>query len=209
MGEEVACLAYYDQPEMMHDILQTLRDTALQVLGRVTEKLSPDLLCVHEDFAGKSGPLIGPSQIEEFIQPYFRPVWELVHSRGTRLFSLDSDGNVNAVIDALLDCGVTTIYPMEPAAGMDTVLLRKKYGPRLALAGGIDKHILRGTQADIRRELEYKMQPLMRSGMVFGLDHRIPNGTPLENYRYYVDTGREILGLPPRAGRKGWARMAM
>jgi hypothetical protein len=54
------------------------------------------------------------------------------------------------------------------------------------------------------------MQPLMRQGgTVFGLDHRIPNGTPLAEYRYYVDLGREILGLPPRRpDRKGWRRMA-
>ena len=45
--------------------------------------------------------------------------------------------------------------------------------------------------------------------MVFGLDHRIPNGTPLENYRFYVQTAREILGLPPINNKlKGWARMA-
>ena len=30
-------------------------------------------------------------------------------------------------------------------------------------------------------------------GMVFGLDHRIPNGTPLALYRYYVDKVWEIL----------------
>ena len=44
---------------------------------------------------------------------------------------------------------------------------------------------------------------------VFGLDHRIPNGTPLENYRYYVQRGREILGLPALDGKaQGWGRMA-
>jgi uroporphyrinogen-III decarboxylase len=80
----------------------------------------------------------------------------------------------------------------------------------LALLGGIDKHVLRGSREDIDRELEYKMQPFMRTGgTVFGLDHRIPNGTPLENYRYYVRQGREILGLPPLDGRQqGWGRMA-
>jgi uroporphyrinogen-III decarboxylase len=99
---------------------------------------------------------------------------------------------------------------MEPAAGMDVVEVRRRCGRRLAMLGGIDKHVLRQDKPAIRRELEYKMQPLMREGgMVFGLDHRIPNGTPLENYRYYVDTGREILGLPPRRPeRKGWRRMA-
>jgi hypothetical protein len=46
-------------------------------------------------------------------------------------------------------------------------------------------------------------------GCVFALDHRIPNGTPLDNYRFYVDSARDILGLPPRCAQEaGWARMA-
>ena len=53
------------------------------------------------------------------------------------------------------------------------------------------------------------MDMMQEGGVVFGLDHRIPNGTPIENYRYYVDTAREILGLPQRDLKsKGWARMA-
>ena len=53
------------------------------------------------------------------------------------------------------------MYPMEPAAGMDMVELRKKYGQRIAFKGGIDKHVLRQSKEEIRKELEYKMQPLM------------------------------------------------
>ena len=53
------------------------------------------------------------------------------------------------------------------------------------------------------------MQPWMREGMVFALDHRIPNGTPLDNYRYYVRTAREILGLEPiEIAEPGWERTA-
>jgi len=102
------------------------------------------------------------------------------------------------------------MYPMEPAAGMDVVKLREKYGKRLAFKGGLDKHILRQSKNNIRKELEYKMQPLLQEGgMVFGLDHRVTNGTPLENYRYYVNMGRELLGLPPlNKDKKGWSRMA-
>jgi len=211
MGEEAVCLAYYTQPELLDDMLATFADTAVRVLERVTEHVTIDQLSVHEDFAGKSGPMAGPPQIRQFFKPYFRRVWDLVSSRGTRIFQMDSDGNLNAVIDALLDCGLTSIFPMEPAAGMDVVALRQRYGGRLAMLGGLDKHVLRQDRPAIRRELEYKMQPRMRGGgLVFGLDHRIPNGTPLENYRYYVDTGRAMLGLPPRSplGR-GWRRMAL
>ncbi|MCG3180366.1 MAG: hypothetical protein BIFFINMI_02726 [Phycisphaerae bacterium] len=211
MGEERACMAFYDQPELIADILSTARDTCLAVLDRVTAELAVDMLCVHEDFAGKSGPLVGPRQIERFIGPYYRAVWDLVSSRGTRLFDIDSDGDCNPVLDGLLAAGINHMHPFEPAAGMDIVAVRKRLGKELAIKGGIDKHVLRRSKADIRAELEYKMQPLTRqTGTIFGLDHRIPNGTPLENYRYYVKTGREILGIPPLnpAKSRGWARMA-
>ena len=210
MGEEGACIAYYEDPELMEDILATVGDTACKVLGKISEQLQIDCLCVHEDLAGKSGPLVGPSLVEEFIQPYYRRIWDMLSARGTKLFSMDSDGNMNPVIDAFLECGVNIMYPAEPAAGMDIVELRKKYGKRVAFKGGIDKHVLRRSKEEIRKELEYKMQPLMQEGGVcFGLDHRIPNGTPLENYKYYIDTARELLGLPPRDKEKrGWARQA-
>ena len=209
MGEEEVCYCYYDQPELMIDILDTLTNTSMQVLDRISDKVTIDNLMVHEDMAGKSGPLIGPNLIKTFIKPYYMKIWDMLSSKGTKLFSQDSDGNMNPVVDEFLDSGVNIMYPAEPAAGMDIVKLRKKYGNKLAFKGGIDKHVLRQDKAAIGKELEYKLQPLMQAGgNVFGLDHRIPNGTSIENYRFYVDTAREILNIPSRGKSKGWARMA-
>jgi uroporphyrinogen-III decarboxylase len=114
------------------------------------------------------------------------------------------------VLEPFLECGINSMHPMEPAAGMDIVEVRNRYGSRLAMRGGINKHTLRQGRDAIRAELEYKMAPLMKQGgMVFGLDHRIPNGTPLADYRYYVDLGRELIGLPPCSpSATGWQRMA-
>ena len=50
---------------------------------------------------------------------------------------------------------------------------------------------------------------MLEGGIVFGLDHRIPNGTPLENYIFYINYAREKLGLEPyEKAEKGWGRMA-
>lgn len=194
MGEEALCTAFYDQPELIHDILSTIADTAFRVLERVSAAVQVDELTVHEDLAGKSGPLVGPRQVEEFIKPYYRKVWDLLRERGARVFSQDSDGNIAAVIPAFLDAGVNLMFPMEPAAGMDIVALRKQYGTRLAFMGGIDKHVLRQSKQRIIEELEYKIPPMVRTGgCILGLDHRIPNGTPLENYRFYVRKAWEII----------------
>jgi len=211
MGEEVACMAYYDQPELMRDMLDTFRDTALRTLEAVSRTVTIDRLFTHEDFAGRSGPLVGPSQIKAFIEPYYKAVWELIKAQGGELFAIDSDGNIDSVIPALRDCGINEFFPMEPAAGMDTIATRETHGPEIKMRGGIDKFAVRnGSKDDIRREIEYKCQPHMRSGgVVFALDHRIPDGTPIDNYRFYVDTLREVLGLPHRSEEThGWSRTA-
>lgn len=194
MGEEAACLAFYDQPELIHDILDTIADTACRVLDRVSSAVQVDELWVHEDLAGKSGPLVGPRQVQEFVGPYYRRVWDLLYSRGARIFGQDSDGNMNGVIPAFLDAGLNVMTPMEPAAGMDIVQIRETYGTRLAFTGGIDKHVIRRSREEIVAELEYKIPPMVRTGgCILGLDHRIPNGTPIENYRFYIAKAWEIM----------------
>lgn len=208
LGEEGLCIAYYEEPEMIEDMMATFTDTALKVLERVGDVVGIDNLIIHEDMAGKSGPLIGPSIVEEFVAPYYRAVWDCAQSYGAKLFSQDSDGNMEPVMDAFMACGVNCFYPCEPAAGMDMVKLKEKYGKKIYFKGGLDKHALRKDKAAIRAELEYKMCDAMKGGgTIFALDHRIPNGVSIENYRYYVDLGREMLGLPPISG-EGWARMA-
>lgn len=194
MGEEALCIAYYEQPDLVHDILRTIGDTAVRVLDRVSKAVQIDLLFVHEDMAGKSGPLAGPAQIEAFITPYYRRVWDMLQERGARVFDQDSDGDMNPVIDAFLDAGVNCMHPMEPAANMDIVKVRETYGTRLAFSGGIDKHVIRRSQQEIVDELEYKIPPMVATGgCVLALDHRIPNGTPLENYRFYIRKAWEII----------------
>lgn len=194
MGEEELCVAFYTQPELVKDILETIGDTCCQVLERVTSEIQVDELMVHEDMAGKSGPLAGPSQVAEFIAPYYSKVWDLVRARGARVFGQDSDGNMMGVIKEFVDSGLNFMYPMEPAAGMDIVKIREEYGDKLAFMGGIDKHVLRRGFDAIERELEYKVPPMVATGgCILGLDHRIPNGTPLAAYKFYIEKMWEIM----------------
>ena len=66
MGEEELCIACYEEPELIADMLETIGNTCVKVMERVAEIVPIDCLSIHEDMAGKSGPLFGPAQIEAF-----------------------------------------------------------------------------------------------------------------------------------------------
>lgn len=194
MGDEEAIVAPYEQPELVAEILDVIGATAERVIAEIAGDGLLDQLNVHEDMAGKSGPLWGPAQVEEFMVPYYRRVWETARRGGCRLFNVDSDGDCNAIMESLLKGGVNMFHPCEPMANMDIVALRRKFGARLAFEGGIDKYALLAGKDAIARELA-RVVPFMAAsgGCMLGLDHRIPNGVSLENYRFYVKRLMEII----------------
>jgi uroporphyrinogen-III decarboxylase len=209
MGEEMACTSHYLYPELLQDIVDTLHATSRKVLEQISGTLVIDNLFVHEDMAGRTGPMVGPDYYDTYAVPYYRDIFDMLNARGTKLFSLDSDGDVTPLADSYLRCGINILLPCEPAAGMDMVKLRKQYGNRLAFKGGINKFALQKGPKAIREELEYKLQESMRTGTVFGIDHRIPNGVSIENYRYYIKTAKEMLGIAAdEPDEVGWMRMA-
>ena len=55
-----------------------------------------------------------------------------------RLDDYIAEDNPVRVIDAFIDAGINCMHPMEPAANMDIVQIRQKYGNRLAFYGGLE-----------------------------------------------------------------------
>ncbi|MDX2109182.1 MAG: uroporphyrinogen decarboxylase family protein [Verrucomicrobiota bacterium] len=210
MGDENACVALSDEPDAIRKILAQIGDMQEASIRKIMQTTPIDILFVHEDFAGRSGPLIGPKTIRELFNPYYRRMWALAQMGGARIFDIDSDGYVDPVIDALLESGINCLHPVQPTGGTDMVKLRKKYGTRLTLRGGIDKFALTRGKSAIDEELDYRLDPCLRGGgTMFGLDHRIPLEVSLEAYRYYVDGLRKRLDLPPmHKDEPGWCRMA-
>ena len=90
MGEENCCVAFYEDPELLFDILNTISEMNVRVLSKIVSSgLILDQLSVHEDMAGKTGPLIGPGTVSEYLIPYYLHAWELVKDAGTKLFCQD------------------------------------------------------------------------------------------------------------------------
>ena len=195
LGTENTSYAFYDQPDLLHEILDFWSDFLLAVLERVIDRIQFDVFHFFEDFAGKSGPLFSPATFDEFFAPHYRKIISYVKDKGIDVVTFDSDGNIDVLIPRLIECGITVILPLEIAAGTDPAALRKEYGERIVLQGGIDKRALIHGKEAIDKELEERISDLVRQGgYIPHLDHAVPPDVSLENFLYYLDKKKSYLG---------------
>ncbi len=195
MGPQRALLAFYDEPELVHDMMETSVELLLRLLPRVLDDAPLTSIFFWEDMCYRTGPLISPAMFREFMTPRYRRVTELARARGIDAIFVDSDGNVSELVPLWLAAGVNGVYPMEVAAGMDVVALRRRYGRDLLMTGGIDKRALVRGRSAIDAELARCVPVAAGGGYIPHVDHAIPHDVPYENFAYYWRRKKEMLGI--------------
>ncbi len=200
MGLEKLLYTFYDDPTLIEDMMDQILYLNIEVCKKVLKDIRVDWVLFWEDMAYKSGPLISPAMFRKFMMPRYRKITDLLRSKDIDILMVDSDGNMGELVPLFLECGVNGHWPLEVAAGNDAVALRKEYGSDLILAGNIDKRAFLKGKAAIREEIMAKVPFLLEKGGYFpSIDHLVPPDVTLENYIYFLNTMREIVGLEPLA----------
>jgi uroporphyrinogen decarboxylase len=192
-GEEHLAYMYYDDPGLIHDIMQHWMEFYKGVFDRTLPNVDCDFVYIWEDMAFKNGPLIGPKTFREFMLPYYKEVIGCIRSHGVQHVLVDSDGDNRPILDLFVEAGVNIFFPLEIAASMEPLEIREKYGRRLVLWGGIDKRALAKDKAAIEEELTRKVPQMIESGgYIPGVDHSVPPDVSFENYRFCIEMLRQL-----------------
>jgi hypothetical protein len=200
LGLEALSLAYYDQPALIHEIMEHWVDFYCRLATRVREGIQFDFALIWEDMAYKNGSLISPELVREFMLPYYRRFTDHARSLGCEVIIVDSDGDVSQLVPLFMSVGVNAMLPFEVQAGMDVRAFRRRYGKRLAIIGGLDKRALTGGHAAIDEELQNRVPPMLEDGgYVPCLDHTVPPDVRLADFEFFIDSARAIA--PPEGGR--------
>lgn len=181
---------FYDEPELIHDCMQTWLELAQVVIAKHQEYVTIDELFIAEDICYNHGALISPEMMREFLLPYYQ---QLISSLKTRqidqsrhlYFQVDTDGLATPTIPIYRELGMDVMSPFEVASGCDVVEIGKQY-PDLVMTGGIDKRILAESKPAIDRMVD-RIFPAMqaRGGYIPTCDHGVPTEVPYENYLHY------------------------
>ena len=186
-------MAYYTDPELLHDIGNQIAKVWLAVLEEVFPQTDLDYVYFWEDMAFKNGPLISPQLFREFVAPHYKQVTDFLKARGVKVLMVDTDGDCWLLIPEFLEAGLTGMYPFEVQAGMNIVDVRKAH-PKMHIAGGLDKTKVAKSKEAIDAELEAKLPTMLTAGgYIPFLDHLAPPDIPWENFCYYRRRVREYV----------------
>jgi uroporphyrinogen decarboxylase len=190
MGPLELMYLLYDEPELIHDCMQTWFNLADAVIAQHQEHVTLDDIYIGEDICYNHGLLISKDMVREFLFPYYQQL--LTNARKRQLdptrkifFHLDTDGFSDEALPLYQEIGMNYLSPFEVASGCDVVRTGRDY-PELLISGGFDKRIMAAGKEAIDREIE-RIMPVMyrRGGYIPTCDHGVPEEVSFENYLYY------------------------
>ena len=192
-GVEECLIAVYKIPELIHEIMDHLTSLYLTVFERVVEHVRVDVIHIWEDLCGRQGSLISPQHWDEFLGPNYLRIKRFADEHDIPFISVDTDGNPDTIIPSMMKAGVNYLWPMEVAAGCEINVLQERY-TGLGMMGGIDKRALASGPKEIDKDLERIRPAIDRGGYVPALDHGVPDDVSWDNYKYFAESLKAIVG---------------
>lgn len=147
-------------------------------------------LWMSDDMGFKTGTMIAPDHLRKFVLPIQKQIAHVAHEEGI-LFLLHSCGNVEAVMDDLIDdVGIDAKHSFEDVIE-PVESFTARYDDRIAVIGGVDVDLLvRGTEDQVRARTREILEACAPSGSyVLGSGNSIANYIPVGNFLAMVDEG--------------------
>lgn len=176
-------------PEWVRDMIDTQTELLLGLFRMLIEKgYEFDGYWCSDDLGYRNGLMFSPQVYRDLVMPAHVKLCAFCHENGIATF-LHTCGNVNEVVDDLIEAGWDCLQPLEVKAQMDVVRLKKAYGDRLALMGGIDVRVMaEGTEEEIEEEVRSKLTVAKEhGGYLYHSDHSVPDNVSFERYQRVME----------------------
>jgi uroporphyrinogen decarboxylase len=168
----------------LDDFILSVGQFNLELGERAVEKGAMGAL-IADDIAHNKGLMFHPVQLRNNFFPSLQRIVNEISAMKIPVF-FHSDGNVNKVLDDIIDAGFDGLQGIESAAGMDIGLIKRKYGERICLWGNLDPRYLVMPYSE--KELFEQVNLITLSaayggGFIFGTSSGLFKGVRSENLR--------------------------
>ncbi|HJN15952.1 MAG TPA: uroporphyrinogen decarboxylase family protein [Armatimonadota bacterium] len=186
-GFEGLSIMCYDQPGLVHEMMEYWTWFIMELLDEPLNHIQVDRIVINEDMAYKPQPMLSPDHMREFMLPRYKRLKEFFKSKGVYCVDMDSDGHNSQIIATMHPEGIDGISPTEIAAHNDPEEYLSQY-PKLFLTGGIDKRELRFGKEQARAEVVKRYRVAREYGRYIpSVDHGVPPDVPVRTFLYMVE----------------------
>lgn len=182
---------------------ERLQEKYVEHLVRLSEHIlqntNTQAIFLNSNYSGP--PIISPALYRRWDKPVLKAVAGVCKRRGVPLH-LHQHGYLLAVIDDIVDAGVSIVCPLLPPPQGDVddlAAVKRRYGDRIALKGNVDPFeiLLKGTPSDVEREVQRCIMAAAKGGgFILGTADSTIKGTPFENIHAFVEAGRRYGKYP-------------
>lgn len=149
MGMEECMINFYEEPELMHELVDYITEYELKYAEEVTKHWKPDALFHHDDWGSRTSSFISPDMFSEFIKPAYMKIYGFYKSRGVEIIVHHSDSYAANLVPHMIDMGIDVFQGCVDENNVPELV--KKYGGKISFMGDLNNSKL--DKADWTREL--------------------------------------------------------
>jgi uroporphyrinogen decarboxylase len=182
-GLEQTLADMLERPELADCLFDRL--TGLRIAQtRAYVRAGCDVVMYGDDVSCQTGMIMSPALWRRFFKPRMARIIAAARELSPRIpVFYHSDGDCRAIVEDLIEIGVTILNPVQPEC-MDPADMKRRYGDRISFWGtiGIQGTLPFGTVDDVRREVKLRMDTVGKGGgLLLGPSHMIEPEVPWEN----------------------------
>jgi uroporphyrinogen decarboxylase len=188
MAYEGLCINLYDQFDLVKAVADRVGELMLRFYQHLLTYDRVVALFPGDDMGFRSGTLISPAHLRALTLPWHRRFAGLAHEKGLPYF-LHSCGNLAGIMEDLIEyVKIDGKHSYEDAI-LPVEQFQARYGPRIAVLGGIDLNTLtQGSPESVRARTRQVIETCMPRGRyAIGSGNSIPSYIPVENYLAMID----------------------
>ncbi|HUX99132.1 MAG TPA: uroporphyrinogen decarboxylase family protein [Candidatus Deferrimicrobium sp.] len=196
MGMEFFVKQLYTNRDFIARVFNTYTDFTIAWYNSYMDA-GAEVFVESGDLAFKTGTFMSPKLFDELLLPCYKRLTDAVHSRGGKII-LHSDGHITPLLDFIVNCGFDGLHSLEPTAGVDLALVKKKVGHKLCLLGNIDtgQVLTKGTQAEVEAAVQFAIKTAGPGGGFILSAANMHPAINVQNLRWMVEAVHKFGRYP-------------
>ncbi|MBI4552803.1 MAG: hypothetical protein HY710_11120, partial [Candidatus Latescibacteria bacterium] len=141
----------------IEEMIEYYTEFIILAMTRAVTDVDVDFAVIREEMAYKTASLLNSHTMRTRLIAAYESICELFHDHGVRTIFVESNGQLDGLLDLWVESGMNGAYLLEAGAGVDALNLRRRYGRALVLIGNLDHHAFCKAKRDIADEVRTKV----------------------------------------------------